>query len=177
MELCEHMRMLTFLRRRSTQAAVLLAAALLSSCGKSDKPPAPPKAAPTQRTLQVAIPGVEAYRQALAAADPEEALRLLHDAVHLNPKLAEAWYAIGQFKMKLAPDVVRTDETKGVLLFREALEAEREALALLDTGHRTVWSAEEEERARMTLARDLQDVDQVMADRDTLLAALRLRTR
>jgi hypothetical protein len=177
MGLFEHMPVLTFLRHRSTHAAVLLAAALLWSCGKTDKPPAPAKAAPTQRTLQVAIPGVETYRQALATQDTEEALRLLHDAVRLNPKLAEAWYAIGRIKMKLAPDVVRTDESKGVLLFHESLEAEREALALLDGGHRTVWSAEEEDQARMTLASDLQDVDQVTADRDSLLAALRLRTR
>ena len=170
------MSSLPFLRHHSALAAVLLAAALLSSCGKSDKPP-PPAKAPTQRMLQVAIPGIEPYRQALATQDTAEALRLLHDAVRVNPKLAEGWYAIGRIKMKLAPEIVKTDENKGVVIFREGLEAEREALALLDTGHRTVWSATEEEEARMTLANDLQDVDQVMGDRESLLAALRVRTR
>jgi hypothetical protein len=171
------MSLLPFLRHYSACAAALLAAALLSSCGKGDKPPPPVKAAPTQRMLQVAIPGIEPYRQALATQDTEEALRLLLDAVRANPKLAEAWYAIGRIKMKLAPEIVKTDESKGVLIFREGLEAEREALALLDRGHRTVWSATEEDEARMTLASDLHDVDQVMGDRESLLAALRVRTR
>ena len=171
------MSLLPFLRHHSAHIAVLLAAALLSSCGKSDEPPPPVKAAPTQRMLQVAIPGIEPYHQALGTQDTEDALRLLQDAVRANPKLAEGWYAIGRIKMKLAPEIVKTDENKGVLVFREGLEAEREALALLDRGHRTVWSPGEEEQARMTLANDLQDVDQVMGDRESLLAALRVRTR
>jgi tetratricopeptide (TPR) repeat protein len=171
------MSLLPRLRHQSAHAAFLLAAALLASCGKGDQPPPPAQAAPAKRMLQVAIPGAEPYHQALATQDTEEALRLLQDAVHANPKLAEAWYAIGRIKMKLAPEIVKTDESKGVLIFREGLEAEREALALLDRGHRTVWSATEEDEARMTLASDLQDVDQVMGDRESLLAALRVRTR
>jgi len=167
----------SLLRHQCARAAVLLAAALLASCGKGDKPPPPVKAAPTQRMLQVAIPGIEPYRQALTTQDAEEALRLLHDAVRANPKLGEAWYEIGRIKMKLAPEIVKTDENKGVLIFRESLEAEREALALLDRGQRTVWSAAEEEQARMTLAKDLQDVDPVMGDHESLLAALCVRTR
>jgi len=154
---------------------MLLTAALLTSCGRDNKPPPAPTTRVAQ-TVSVSLAGVDMYRQGLAATDTEESLRLLHEAVHANPHLAEAWYAIGRLKLKLAPDIVKTDELHGVRMFREGLEAEREALALLDAGKLTVWNQAEEEQAREALARDLQNVDEVMADQESLLAALRLRT-
>jgi hypothetical protein len=162
-------------RQIAGPAAILLAAALLTGCGRDNKPPP----APTTRVVQPAPPslaGVDLYRQALATKDTEESSHLLEEAVHANPRLAEAWYALGRLRLKLAPEIVKTDEMRGVMMFREGLQAEREALGLLDAGKVTVWSKAEEEEARTALARDLLNVDEVMGDQESLLAALRLRT-
>lgn len=161
-----------FLRIGFTIAA---SAALLAGCGKGiSPPPAPsPAAAPVK---QAEIAGVGIYRAALAAQDSEEALRLLEQAVRANPRLAEAWYEVGRQKVKLAPDVVKLDELRGIQIFREGLEAEKEALRLLDAGKVTVWNAAEEDQARAMLATDLANVDETLADQESLLRALRVRT-
>jgi len=103
-------------------------------------------------------------------------LRLLEQAARANPKLAEAWYELGRRKVKLAPEIVKTDELQGTVLFREGLEAEKEALRLLDVGNVTIWGAAEEDQARAVLSTDLAYVDETLADQDSLLRALRVRT-
>jgi tetratricopeptide (TPR) repeat protein len=158
----------------SIGAAVLLCSAVLTGCGKDSPPPAPARTvAPVQR---VEIAGVGPYREALAAQDMEETLRLLEQAVRANPHLAEAWYELGRLKVKRAPDVVKTDELQAIAMFREGLESEREASRLLDEGRPAVWTPAQEEEAREVLARDLQNVGEVLADQESLLNALRMRT-
>jgi hypothetical protein len=61
-------------------------------------------------------------------------------------------------------------------MFREGLEAEQEALRLLDSGKIAVWTGDEEIQVRETLATDLANANEVMADQDSLLNALRMRT-
>jgi hypothetical protein len=61
-------------------------------------------------------------------------------------------------------------------VFREGLEAEKEALRLLDAGKATVWNTAQEDQARTTLATDLTNVDETLADQESLLRALRVRT-
>jgi hypothetical protein len=151
--------------------ALLFAGAVLSACGKDRRPP-PLALAPV---AAVAEPGVEPYRKALAAQDTEETLRLLQEALRANPRLAEAWYEQGQLKVKLAPGMLKADELQAVLIFREGLESEKEALRLLDAGEVTVWTPKEQGQARAVLQADLVNVDEVLADRDSLLYALRVR--
>ncbi len=122
------------------------------------------------------IAGVGIYREALATEDSEEALRLLEQAVRANPRLAEAWYDVGRRKVTLAPHIVKLDELRGIQIFREGLEAEKEALRLLDAGKVTIWNTAEEDQARATLAIDLANVDETLADQESLLRALRVRT-
>jgi hypothetical protein len=161
-----------FPRRFLCAAALLFAGAVLSACGKDSRPP---PAAPAPAAAVVA-PGVDPYRKALAAQDTEETLRLLQEALRANPRLAEAWYEEGQLKVKLAPGILKTDELQAVAVFREGLEAEKEALRLLDAGDVTVWTPEEQERARAVLQTELVNVNEVLADRESLLYALRVRT-
>jgi hypothetical protein len=152
----------------------LLSIAAPMGCGRGGTPQAPaPAARPVQRAE---ISGVAFYRRALAAQDSEEALRLLEQAARANPRLAEAWYDLGSRKVKLAPQIVKTDELHGIQLFREGLEAEKEALRLLDAGNVTIWGAVEEEQARAVLTTDLANVDETLADQESLLRALRIRT-
>jgi hypothetical protein len=170
------MSSLSFRRQLLGRAAALVAAAWLASCGEDKRASAKPTTRVAQPVVLKSLVGVDTYRQALATADTEEALRLLHAAVQANRNLTEAWYTLGRLKLKLAPEIVKTEEERGVMMFREGLEAEREALALLDAGKVTVWSKAEVDDARTALDRDLLNVDEVMADHDSLLAALRLRT-
>ena len=47
---------------------------------------------------------------------------------------------------------------------------------MLDAGNVTIWGAAEEEQARTVLATDLVNVDATLADKNSLLRALRART-
>lgn len=156
---------------------VLVSAAALAGCGKgSSTPPPAARAAAAQPVQKAEIAGVATYRKALAAQDSEEALRLLEQTVRSNSRLAEGWYELGRRKVKLAPNLVKTDELQGIQTFREGLEAEKEAQRLLDAGNVTIWSATEEEQARAVLATDLANVDETLADQESVLRALRVRT-
>jgi tetratricopeptide (TPR) repeat protein len=154
---------------------IAVGAALAAACGKggSAPPPPAPAAAPVKKAETA---GVGIYHAALATEDSEEALHLLEQAVRANPRLAEAWYDVGRRKLKLAPDIVKLDELRGTQVFREGLEAEKEALRLLDAGKVTIWNAAEEDQARATLATDLANVDETLADQESSLRALRVRT-
>jgi hypothetical protein len=78
--------------------------------------------------------------------------------------------------MKRAPLVIKTDELQAVAMFREGLEAEQEASRLLDSAPVVIWTGEEEIGAREALAADLVNANEVMADQESLLNALRMRT-
>lgn len=159
-----------FFGRALTIAALV---SLVGGCGKGAPQPSLPSAVPVQRAE---IAGVSLYRDALAAQGREDALLLLEQSVRANPRLPEAWYELGRRKVKLAPDVVKLDEVRGVQIFREGLEAEKEALRLLDVEKATLWNAAEEDQARATLAVDLVNVDETLADAESSLRALRIRT-
>lgn len=158
--------------------AILLAPAIgLTACSRSNPNPQAPPAKSVAIPVQSAqIAGVGTYHEALATEDADERLRLLELAVRANPGLAEAWYELGRAKVKRAPMVIKVDELQAVAMFREGLEAEQEALRLLDSGKVVVWTGEEEIRARETVAVDLANANEVMADQDSLLNALRMRT-
>jgi hypothetical protein len=156
-------------------AAALTALTLLGACGKSAPPtPAPPAAKPTQKKVEGA--GIDLYRQGLAAEDEDQALTLFDRAIRTNPRLTEAWYELGRRKVKQATVLVKTDELRAVQMFREGLEAEREAARLLDEGTVTLWSTPEQGDARLVLDTDLQNADEGMSGPDALLSALRQRT-
>lgn len=158
-------------------AVLLVLATGLAACGKPSPHPQNPTANSVVMPVQTAeIAGVRTYREAFATEDLDERLRLLELAVRANPRLAEAWYELGRFKVRRAPVVIKTDELQAVAMFREGLEAEQEAQRLLDSGKVVIWTGEEEIRARESLSIDLANANEVMADQDSLLNALRMRT-
>jgi len=158
-------------------AALLVLFAGVAACGKTSPHPQAPTANSTVVPVQSAeIAGVRTYREAFETEDMDQRLRLLELAVRANPHLTEAWYELGRFKVERAPEVIKTDELQAVAMFREGLEAEQEALRLLDAGNVLVWTDEDEIRAREALAADLANANEVMADQESLLNALRMRT-
>jgi hypothetical protein len=154
--------------------ALLLALIATLACGCSRTPPPQAKVA----AVQPDIPGVKAYLAgvaAIAADDSEQAQRLLLDAVHQNQGLAEAWFDLGHIKVTMAPGLMKNDELRAMVLFREGLQFEQQARKLLDEGRITVWNPDEVEKAREKMEVDLRDADHALADEDSLREALRLR--
>ncbi|HTO43222.1 MAG TPA: hypothetical protein VML56_04025 [Burkholderiales bacterium] len=163
--------------RRALLTARLALAICLAACSKtSPQPQAPPVNLAMTPVQSAEIAGVKDYKLAFETEDLDERLRLLEVAVRANPRLTEAWYELGRLKVKRAPIVIKANELQAVAMFREGLEAEQEALRLLDSGKIAVWTGDEEIQARETLATDLANANEVMADQDSLLNALRMRT-
>jgi len=163
--------------RRSLLAARVALAIGVVACSKTSPHPQAPAANSGVVPVQSAeIAGVKDYRLAFKTEDLDERLHLLELAVRANPRLAEAWYELGRLKVRRAPVVIKTNELQAVAMFREGLEAEQEALRLLDSRKLAVWTSDEEIQARESLATDLANANEVMADQDSLLNALRMRT-
>ena len=59
--------------------------------------------------------------------------------------------------------------------FREGLQAEQEALRLLNEGKLSVWSVEEQAKAREVMDLDLRGVEEALGDEEALTEALRVR--
>ena len=162
---------------RTLPTVVILLTALICGCGHDPRPAAPPPpTAPAPAQYEPA--GAKAYRAglaALAANDPEEAQSLLLDAVHQNKELAEAWFELGHLKVKLAPGMMKTDELKAMVTFREGLQFVQEAHNLIDQDKIAIWTPAEVDQARVKMESDLRDADRALADEDSLREALRQR--
>jgi hypothetical protein len=112
---------------------------------------------------------------ALAENDRERAQRLLLDAVHQNPGLAEGWFDLGHLEVTMAPGLMKDDELKAMVLYREGLQFEQQARKLFDEGKVSLWTPAELDQARERLEVDLRDVDRALADEGSLRESLRLR--
>lgn len=161
-----------------TYVLLALCTLALASCG-NDKHPAKSVPAPKLQPVQPrVIPGADQYREAmsaLAAGNEQEATSLLERSVRTNSKLTEAWYELGRIKVKRAPDLAKSDEQAGIVMFREGLEAEREALRLIDAGQAVLWTNEDQLQAREKLDADLVNTAEALNDEDSLREALRMR--
>ena len=163
----------TFSTFFSRPTLVALTAVLICGCGR--KPPAPP---PPTVVVPHQIAGLKSYQEGLAALgadDQEQAQRLLLDAVHQNTNLTEAWYELGHLKVTMAQGLFKTDELRALVLFREGMQFEQQALKLLDEDKITVWKPADVEQAREKMELDLRDADRALADEDSLREALRTR--
>ena len=153
---------------------VALTALLICGCSRQP-PPSPPQPAPVAPHEAA---GVRSYKEAmvaLGADDKEKAERLLLDAIHQNTHLAEAWYELGHLKVIMAPDLFKTDELKALMIFREGMQFEQQALKLLDEDKITVWKPAEVDVAREKMDVDLRDADRALVDEESLREALRTR--
>ena len=159
----------------SSRRVLEVAVTALLMCGCGRKPPTPTPPAPV---VSHQIAGLKSYHEGLAALkadDQEQAQRLLLDAVHQNTNLTEAWYELGHLKVTMAPSLFKTDELKALVLFREGMQFEQQALKLLDEDKITAWTPAEVEQARDKMALDLRDADRALVDEDSLREALRTR--
>jgi tetratricopeptide (TPR) repeat protein len=122
------------------------------------------------------FPGASAYQEAklyIQASDLRGAVTALQRAIAQNPDFTEAYYQLGAAKTNLAIEEVRHDERAAIELFREGVEAKKEARRLMDQNKYYIWTERQRSQARIDLREALRDVDAVLADEPSLIAALK----
>lgn len=95
-------------------------------------------------------------------------------AIEQNRDFAEAWYQLGASRSRVALQQVRYDEQSAVRLFREAVDAKRTAQQLMSMGKYMVWDERQRDQAWSDLSKALEDVDAVLADERSLVAAMHM---
>jgi tetratricopeptide (TPR) repeat protein len=95
-------------------------------------------------------------------------------AIEQNRDFAEAWYQLGASRSRVALQQVRYDEYSAVRTFREAVDAKRTAKQLMSMGKYLVWDEAQREQAWSDLNKALEDVDAVLADEPSLIAAMHM---
>lgn len=173
------------MRRLSAVTVVAFGLALVA-CSDDESGGAPRQGEPAARQAPagrrpVAAPtpfpgktNYEAAKQAVFRNDMETAIARLEEAVNENADFTEAWYQLGAARSNLAIDTVLADETAAVMLFHDAVAAKRQAQALMDQGIFWVWDAQAQAEARSDLELALEDADEVTANEESLVIALRL---
>ena len=158
---------------------------LLVAC-RRESPPSPSVAAstasikPAVSSASEAFPGELAYQEAkrhIRERDLRAAIQSLQQAIDANPEFAEAWYQLGAAKANLAIEQVRFDEHAAVQLFREGVEAKKQALHLMSLGKCYVWDEGKRKQAWADLQEALRGVDEVLADQRMTVAALKSYAR
>ena len=160
--------------------ARMLAVIILLSIGGCDRDGASHTLSPadpgTRAARVEAFPGELAYQEAkrdIQASDLRGAITALQRAIAENPDFSEAYYQLGAAKTNLAIEEVRRDEHAAVDLFREGVEAKKAARRLMDQNKYYVWDERQRAQARVDLREALRDVDAVLADEPSLIAALK----
>ena len=158
----------------------MLAVITLLSVGGCNRDGASHTLSPTDPRTQTArveaFAGDFAYQEAkryIQASDLRGAVTALQRAIAQNPDFTEAYYQLGAAKTNLAIEEVRHDERGAIELFREGVEAKKEAHRLMNQNKYYVWDERQRAQARIDLREALRDVDAVLADEPSLVAALK----
>ncbi|HEX6736723.1 MAG TPA: hypothetical protein VF310_00490 [Vicinamibacteria bacterium] len=158
---------------------VLALLALAACSGGAPRPSPSPAASSTPDDLAALPPDVaepyRAAREAVRRRDHAEARRLLQTAVGLMPDFTEGWYNLGAASSHLAVEAAGRGEDQAALaFFREGLDAKRRADGLIREGRWLIYNPQQQEQVKSDLAHALEDADEVAANEEALLAALRL---
>ncbi len=132
---------------------------------------------PTERALdQEAQAAYQRAKEAFRRDDLAAMQAELEAAVSSQPDFTEAWYNLGACRGERALAAIRVgDEQQALALFRSAVDAKREAKALMD---RELWwiyrPGPEQDQVRYDVEQALADAEEVLADEASLLGAMRL---
>jgi tetratricopeptide (TPR) repeat protein len=158
----------------------LIALASIGGCDREAsplRPPAPTAARTETAAPTEAFPGQFAYREAkglIQVNDLPAAVSSLRRAIAQNPEFSEAYYQLGAAKTNLAIQEVHHDERTAIDLFREGVEAKKQARHLMSLNKYFVWNERQREQAWTDLREALREVDAVLADEPSLVAALKM---
>lgn len=124
------------------------------------------------------VPGKKQYDEAIQAVWSnryEDAKNLLEQTVAQNAEFTEAWYNLGATYGVLAVIAAHAGEdSRAISLFRQAVEAKKKAKALMDQGKFVFYNADQQATVKHDVEKALEDADEVLANEETLLMALRM---
>ncbi len=172
---------------RRALAAALAVALSVAGCRRATPPAPAAAAAPTPAPSAAAAPDLgrlapEArahYQQALsyvAAGSLDEAQDSLEQAVAIEPSFTEAWYNLGAtYSNQAVRDAGRGDDSSALEFFRKGVAAKARARELMNEGTWFLYGERERWVVHLDVEEALRDADEVLADEEALLTALRLR--
>lgn len=123
-----------------------------------------------------ALEAYQAARRAVRAGDMAGAVRHLSAALEIKPDFTEAWYNRGAAYSHLAIAEMRKGrESESLAMFRAAVADKKRAQELINQGKWFVYkTAAEQDQVKSDLANALEEADDVLADEQSLIAALKL---
>jgi hypothetical protein len=124
-------------------------------------------------------PAWEAYvaaRKAIYDSNLVEGQVRLKEAIAAQSDFTEAWYNLGATTSRLAIEAAGAGrDAEALMLFRESVTQKRRAGDLIAEGKWFVYLKQDEQAGVVSdLQHALEDADAVLADEDSLLAALRI---
>lgn len=126
------------------------------------------------RSASPALAAYEQAKQQISIGDMRAAVAALDTAIGHDSQFAEAWYQRGAAQTRLAIEAVRSSEDAAIDWFTRGVESKKRARALISAGETRVWTPEQIAQVNSDLQNALADVDQLLEDRATLVAALQL---
>ena len=158
---------------------VILAPLVLATCRQKTGGQPRAAATPAVESEGLAADARTAYedaKRAVSARDYGAAQARLQEAVSAQPDFTEGWYNLGATQVHLAIQAARDGrDGEAVQLFRQAVESKRTARGLMEQKRWYVYlRAAEQDQVRSDVDQGLEDADEVLADEQSLLAALRL---
>jgi hypothetical protein len=159
-----------------------------AACRRSSPPPPPvvdptgaPAAATTGDLRPLAPPALARYREAqdfVRSGRLDQAQAALEAAVAAEPEFTEGWYNLGAtYSNQAVRDAGRGLDVAALDFVRKGVTAKSRARDLMKADVWFLYDASQREIVRSDVAQALEDVDTVLADPESLLAALRLRAR
>ncbi|MCC6954188.1 MAG: hypothetical protein IT290_08725 [Deltaproteobacteria bacterium] len=143
-----------------------------TSAGKVSPDERPAERELSAQTESLYRRGEDAYTR----GDYEQCVKHLSDAIELQEDFLEAYYGRGGCSIGLALHVMREGNRERALeLYRDSVADKREAKALMDEGRWYIYFGKREQRQMISDVKSaLVDADEVMADEESLVAAMKL---
>ena len=174
-------------RGRPVRAAALAVALSVAGCRRATPPApataAPPASAPSSAAgedLRELLPEARTYyRQAqgfVTSGALDQAQASFEQAVAVEPDFTEGWYNLGAtYGNQAVRDAGRGDDSSALEFFRKGVTAKIRARELMNEGTWFLYGERERGVVLHDVEEALRDADEVMADEEVVLAALRLR--
>lgn len=124
----------------------------------------------------------KAVKDAYAAAiqnvrsnDMEAAETNLKKAISLKPDFTEAWYNLGATQTYIAMNLAKDEKDReAIAKFREAVESKKKSKTLMDKNIWYIYKEAEQENVRHDVREALRDVNELLANEETLLLLLKI---
>jgi hypothetical protein len=98
----------------------------------------------------------------------------LKKAVSFKPDFTEAWYNLGATQANLSMELAKENKNKeAISKFKEAVDSKKRAKELMDKNSWFIYKEDEQKNVRSDVENALADVDETIANEETLLMLLK----